>query len=76
VPIADSRALIDFGTPRWMLAAFGLVAGIPGYLLVRKGVVRLRVQLEADGRFSMETVVVSLGACAFATAGLVFFPGP
>ena len=76
VPIADSRALIDFGSPRWMLAAFGLVAGIPGYLLVRKGVARLRVQLEADDRFSMETVVVSVGACAFATAGLVFFPGP
>lgn len=76
VPIADARAMVDFGSPRWMLAAFGLVVGIPGYLLVRKGVARLRVQLEADGRFCMETAVVSVGACALAAAGLLFFSGP
>ncbi len=76
VPIADARALVDFGSPRWMLAAFGLVAGIPGYFLVRNGIARLRIHLEADGRFSMESAVVAVGACALAAAGLIFFPGP
>ena len=75
-PVADAQTMIDAGSPRWVLAAFGLLVGVPGYLLIRRGATRLRNQIEENQQFTADTTIVAGCAAALVVAGLVLFPGP
>ncbi len=75
-PVADAETMIDLGSPRWTLAVFGLAAGVPGYLIMRRGVILAKREITKERSLTPDIGIIAGLGTAFAIAGLVFFPGP
>ena len=72
-PAADTEVMVSLGTPRWILALFGLTAGSSGYVMCKRAVSSFRHWSEDVFRprlicalYVLNTGFIFLGSRAFA----------
>jgi hypothetical protein len=71
-PVGDGKELIAFGTPRWILALFGLITVLPGFYIwhrisPRFGLGKAPLPVRASHVFCITTLAI-----LFTLAGFVF----
>lgn len=74
-PMADTEVMVDTGSPRWVLAVFGLCVGVPGYMLAKRALLNLKQ--ENSGLFSWQVITALLALdTSLVITGAVLFAGP
>jgi len=76
VPEADAAVMVSLGTPKWVMAAFGLLAGLPGYWLIRRGVRVAWCAERSSKSWLIDLAAVSSLTLILSAVGYLLFPGP
>lgn len=74
-PMADTEVMVETGSPRWVLAAFGLCTGVPGYMLAKRALHTLKQ--EKSGLYTWRVIAALLVLdSSLVITGAVLFAGP